>query len=227
MEFSEGGFFESELVSDRVRFLVGLLVFKQMVDEASQFPCRGRRGLGRVHRCGKLGTRRRPPLADCGLLARHCARRNPKAPSGALVRNYLPGDRDTPSAHHGTLPNWVPDYCFTLSISFIATLQNAMFPKIENHTITTVMTTGNLRHLFQTLTAIAFSHPLQDAASKVRIFGTVCAAFFSGALLGGLVSPFAHNRALWVPSALLPLIWATLLWTMSASRRSPDRCRVS
>jgi uncharacterized membrane protein YoaK (UPF0700 family) len=127
----------------------------------------------------------------------------------------------------GTLPSWVPEYCFTLSISFIATLQNAMFPKIENHTINTVMTTGNLRHLFQTLTAIAFSHPRPDAASKVRIFGTVCASFFSGALLGGLVSPFAHNRALWVPSALLLLIWATLLWAMSAPRRSPNRSQLS
>jgi hypothetical protein len=37
LEFSEDGFFESELVNDWVRFLVGLLVFKQVVDEASQF----------------------------------------------------------------------------------------------------------------------------------------------------------------------------------------------
>ena len=47
MEFSERGFFEPELVKNRVRFLVGLLVFKQVVDEASQFTCRGRGGLGR------------------------------------------------------------------------------------------------------------------------------------------------------------------------------------
>jgi uncharacterized membrane protein YoaK (UPF0700 family) len=122
----------------------------------------------------------------------------------------------------GALPSWVPDYGFTLSISFIATLQNSMFPKIEKHTIATVMTTANLRSLFQTLTALAFSHPHHDAASKVRIFGTVCASFLFGAVLGGLVSPLAHNRALWVPSALLLLICATLLWTVSAPRRLPS-----
>jgi uncharacterized membrane protein YoaK (UPF0700 family) len=122
----------------------------------------------------------------------------------------------------GALPRWVPDYCFTLSISFIATLQSAMFPKIEKHTIATVMMTGNLRSLFQTLMTMAFSHPHHEAALKVRIFGTVCASFFFGAVLGGLVSPLAHNRALWVPSALLLVIGATLLWTVSAPRRWPS-----
>src|SRR5215831_11210717 len=47
LEFSERGFLESELVNGWVRFLVGLLVFKQVVDEASQFACSGRCGLGR------------------------------------------------------------------------------------------------------------------------------------------------------------------------------------
>ncbi len=47
MEFSEGGFFESELGNGWVRFLVGLLVFKQVVDKASQFAGGGRSGLGR------------------------------------------------------------------------------------------------------------------------------------------------------------------------------------
>jgi uncharacterized membrane protein YoaK (UPF0700 family) len=122
----------------------------------------------------------------------------------------------------GALPSGVPDYCFTLSISFIATLQNAMFPKIEKHTIATVMTTGNLRSLFQTLTAMAFSHPHPEAASKVRIFGTVCASFLFGAVLGGSVSPLAHNRALWVPSALLLFICVTLLGSVSAPRRLPS-----
>jgi uncharacterized membrane protein YoaK (UPF0700 family) len=122
----------------------------------------------------------------------------------------------------GGLPKWVPDYCFTLSISFIATLQSAMFPKIEKHTINTVMTTGNLRSLFQGITSILFSHPLENPASKVRIFGIVCTSFFCGAILGGLVSPLAHNRALWVPSVLLLLICVTLIWTMGAPRRSPS-----
>ena len=47
MEFSERGFLESELVNGWVRFLVGLLVFKQVVDEASQFTCCGGGCLGR------------------------------------------------------------------------------------------------------------------------------------------------------------------------------------
>jgi hypothetical protein len=38
---------ESELVNGWVKFLVGLLVFKQVVDEASQCACGGRCGLGR------------------------------------------------------------------------------------------------------------------------------------------------------------------------------------
>ena len=119
----------------------------------------------------------------------------------------------------GALPGDVPNYFFTLSISFVATLQNSMFPRIERQTINTVMTTGNLRSLFQTLTAVAFSHPHNDAASKIRIFGTVCASFLFGALFGGFVSPLAHNRALWVPSSLLLLICSTLLWTVASPRR--------
>lgn len=119
----------------------------------------------------------------------------------------------------GFLPGLVPDYGFTLSISFIATLQSAMFPKIEKHTIATVMTTGNLRSLFQALTAIGLSHPQNDAASKVRVFGTVCVSLLFGAVLGGLVSPLAHNRALWVPGGMLLFVCATLLWKVSVPRR--------
>ena len=51
LDFSEGGFFESELVEDWVRFLVGLLVFKQVIDEASQFACCGGGCLG----CSEVG----------------------------------------------------------------------------------------------------------------------------------------------------------------------------
>ena len=42
LEFSQGGFLESELVKGWVRFLVGLLVPEQVVDEASEFARCGR-----------------------------------------------------------------------------------------------------------------------------------------------------------------------------------------
>jgi uncharacterized membrane protein YoaK (UPF0700 family) len=128
----------------------------------------------------------------------------------------------------GGLPASVPYYFFTLSISFVATLQSAMFPKIEKYTINTVMTTGNLRSLFQTLTAVVFSHLHEEGAtSKIRIVGTVCTSFLLGAFLGGLVSPLAHNRALWVPSGLLFFICATLIWTMSPPKGSPESSELS
>ena len=119
----------------------------------------------------------------------------------------------------GSLPSNVPDYFFTLSISFVATLQNSMFPKIEKETINTVMTTGNLRSLFQTLTAGALSRPRSHAAAKIRIFGTVCGSFLFGALFGGVVSPLAHNRALWVPSALLLIVCVTLVSAVARTER--------
>jgi uncharacterized membrane protein YoaK (UPF0700 family) len=108
---------------------------------------------------------------------------------------------------------------FTLSISFVATLQNSMFPKIEKETINTVMTTGNLRSLFQTLTRLAFSHPRSDAASKIRIFGTVGCSFLLGALFGGVISPLAHNRSLWIPSAFLLFVCATLLLAVAPPKK--------
>jgi hypothetical protein len=47
LEFGQGGFLESKLVDGWVKFLVGLLVFEQVVNEASQFT-----------RCSSGGLRR-------------------------------------------------------------------------------------------------------------------------------------------------------------------------
>ena len=63
LEFSEGGFFESELVNGWIRFLVGLLVFKQVIDEASQFTRCSSGGLGR----SKMGLLTSVEDAQTGL----------------------------------------------------------------------------------------------------------------------------------------------------------------
>ena len=47
LEFKERGFLESKLVDGWVKFLVGLFVFEQVVNEASQFARCGRGRLGR------------------------------------------------------------------------------------------------------------------------------------------------------------------------------------
>jgi uncharacterized membrane protein YoaK (UPF0700 family) len=120
----------------------------------------------------------------------------------------------------GSMPNEYPDYLFTLSISFIATFQNALFAKIEKQTINTVMTTGNLRSFFQTMMSILFLLPQFQRDARLRIFGTVCLAFFLGAFFGGSVTPWAHNRALWFVSALLLIICITMIIRLAAAGRS-------
>ena len=66
------------MVNGWVKLLVGLLVFKQVVDEASQFACGGRCGLGRSKvglftpvEDAKTGLGRRPGLMTARVLADH------------------------------------------------------------------------------------------------------------------------------------------------------------
>jgi uncharacterized membrane protein YoaK (UPF0700 family) len=120
----------------------------------------------------------------------------------------------------GSLPNDYPEYLFTLSISFIAAFQSSLFSKIEKQPINTVMTTGNLRSFFQTLMSMLFLWPRLQFDSRLRIFGTVCVAFFLGALFGGTVTPWAHNRALWFAGGLLLMICITLIIRLAAAGRT-------
>jgi uncharacterized membrane protein YoaK (UPF0700 family) len=119
----------------------------------------------------------------------------------------------------GALPNNYPDYLFTLSISFLATFQNTLFNRIENQPINTVMTTGNLRSFFQTLMSILFLLPRIETDSKLRIFGVVCVAFFLGAFLGGSVTPWAHNRALWFVGGFLSIICIAMIRRLATAGR--------
>jgi uncharacterized membrane protein YoaK (UPF0700 family) len=111
----------------------------------------------------------------------------------------------------GGLPEGLPDYYFTLSISYMATLQNTIFTNIEKQTINTVMMTGNLRKLLGTLAEILFMPLRPDQKDAVRVFGTVSISFLLGALIGGILSPILHNHALWVPCVLLAVVTVSLL----------------
>jgi uncharacterized membrane protein YoaK (UPF0700 family) len=105
----------------------------------------------------------------------------------------------------GFLPPRIPNYVFTIGISFLATLQNSMFTQIAEQELNTVMTTGNLRKCLESLIRWIFDRDSKILIPKIRVFGTVCSAFFAGALLSGLLSPRLHNKSLWAPSLVLIL----------------------
>jgi uncharacterized membrane protein YoaK (UPF0700 family) len=111
----------------------------------------------------------------------------------------------------GALPEGFPDYYFTLSISFMATLQNTMFTQIQAQTLNIVMMTGNLRKLLGTLAERIFAPLRDEQRDVVRVFGTISGAFLIGAMMGGILSPVLHNRALWVPCILLAIVGYSLV----------------
>jgi uncharacterized membrane protein YoaK (UPF0700 family) len=104
----------------------------------------------------------------------------------------------------GALSAAVPDGVVTVLIAFVASIQISMFRTLVKWPYNTTMTTGNLRTAFQAV-FLAVVDRSAEAAAQARAFVTVIAAFFTGAVLGGYVTFYVGERAVWVVCAILCL----------------------
>jgi uncharacterized membrane protein YoaK (UPF0700 family) len=102
----------------------------------------------------------------------------------------------------GGLPAGYPDYVTTLGISFVAAVQTSTFRELRDWPYSSVMTTGNLRS-FVDATVAWLSFRGRAEARKLAHFGTVCSAFFGGALLGGACTAAWGNYTAWLAAALI------------------------
>ena len=101
------------------------------------------------------------------------------------------------------LPRGFPDVWIVLSISFAAAVQNSSFTKVRGWAYNSVVTTGNLRKLAETVFAGTVPRRNPEALAQAGVFGAICLSFLVGALMGGLTTGRLHNAALAIPVIVL------------------------
>jgi uncharacterized membrane protein YoaK (UPF0700 family) len=115
------------------------------------------------------------------------------------------------------LPAATPDFLFTASIAFAASVQVQTFREVNGRTYASTYTTGNLRTLAEA--AVLWYHEGRrgEAPQVVRDFSIICAAFLAGATGGAWAVQKLGNRALWCDVIVLVLI-ASLVRARTGSR---------
>jgi uncharacterized membrane protein YoaK (UPF0700 family) len=104
------------------------------------------------------------------------------------------------------LPRDFPDIWIVLSISFAAAVQNSSFTKVRGWAYNSVVTTGNLRKLAETVFAGIVPRRNPEMLAQAWVFGAICLSFLVGALTGGLATGWLHNAALAIPVLVLALV---------------------
>ena len=117
------------------------------------------------------------------------------------------------------LPARVPDMMVSVSIAFAAAMQNTSFERLEGWSYTSVVATGNARSAAEAFYAGVFPGHDAKAQHKARVFGTICAGFAAGALLGAVLTVRFGNPAVLFPVALQLL---ALLLLIPEVRRPPQ-----
>lgn len=108
----------------------------------------------------------------------------------------------------GLLPASVPNVIVTATVSLVASIQVSSFRKLVDSQFNTTMSTGNLRSASQAL-YLAVTHKDEDAAIRSIRYFAVILSFFSGALLGGIITSLVGIKAVW--STIVLLIFAAVL----------------
>jgi uncharacterized membrane protein YoaK (UPF0700 family) len=103
----------------------------------------------------------------------------------------------------GMLHNRFPAVAGTLGISFVAAMQTASFPRVEEWTYSSVMATSNLRKAIEGLFAAIAGRAGLGSFRQPRVFAAICAAFGVGAATGAYITEQVPARALAIPVMLL------------------------
>ena len=124
-----------------------------------------------------------------------------------------------------TLPRDFPDTGIVLSVAFVAALQSTTFRKLRRWSVTTVMTTGNLRTATIGLYQSLVRHT-PGAAEQSRCFFAVVLAFLIGAAVGALITAAWHNLACCVPAAVMLFCLGLFVYD-EARAADPDEDQVA
>ena len=104
------------------------------------------------------------------------------------------------------LHNRLPDLAGTLGTSFVAAMQTASFPRVEEWTYSSVMATSNFRKSIEGLFAAIAATSVANHFRQPYVFGTICVAFGIGAAFGALVTEKMPAYSLAIPVAVLAAV---------------------
>lgn len=108
----------------------------------------------------------------------------------------------------GFIPESAPNMIVTATVSLVASIQVSSFRKLVDSQFNTTMSTGNLRSASQAL-YLAITQKNEDAAIRSIRYFAVILSFFSGALVGGIITVLIGIRAIW--GTIVLLIYAAAL----------------
>lgn len=108
----------------------------------------------------------------------------------------------------GLIPSSAPNIIVTATVSLVASIQVSSFRKLVDSQFNTTMSTGNLRSASQAL-FLAFTKKDSAAAIRSIRYFIIILSFFSGALIGGMMTSLFGIKAIW--STIAPLICAAVL----------------
>lgn len=119
----------------------------------------------------------------------------------------------------GWYPESFHDWPIVLGLSFIVAVQSSYFTKLESWPYASTMPTGNLRNLAEGSFQALFRGPDPVQARRALLFAIISLSFLAGAALGSFCVSRFHNRALWIPAAILFLVAVPILREDRPSRR--------
>ncbi|MHC1479915.1 YoaK family protein [Frateuria aurantia] len=99
----------------------------------------------------------------------------------------------------------LPAFAVTACIAFMSSMQNTTFRTIGPLSYTSVVTTGNLRSLGESI----FGWITGDRSKyrgEIQALSSICLAFAAGATTGAVMTHLLHRQAIWVPLAILVIV---------------------
>ena len=138
-----------------------------------------------------------------GIFAAHLLRLHASVRDGRRVPLVCLGIEIVTLTGIALLPARVPDVPIVLAIAFVAALQNSSFTHVRDWSYNSVVTTGNLRRLAESLFSGTVPRRNALALQQARVFAAICFCFLIGAVMGGTSTPHLGNAALFVPVGVL------------------------
>jgi uncharacterized membrane protein YoaK (UPF0700 family) len=106
----------------------------------------------------------------------------------------------------GILHNRLPNLAGTLGISLVASMQAAVFTKVEGEVYSSVVITGSMRQAIEGLFSVVVGGRPPGALRRSSISMAVCLAFGAGAAVGAFATKAIPHLTLGIPVAALLVV---------------------